>query len=729
MTPHPRLARGVTITRRQVGEDEVFYLVKDPRGGSFLRMGEAEAAVLRLLDGTRSPAEVARQLALAHGIQVETAVVDGFVASLTHRGMVESRAFDPVAFRREWRLQEEARRRTLGKLVGSVAALKVRLLNPQALFERMVGPLGFCWTRRFVLWTLVLMVAAAAVAVANAREILASSLAFYHEATDSTGSLATHALLVYGVLFVVVAVHESAHGLTCVHFGGKVTDMGFILFYLQIPGFYCDITDAYGFERRSDRLWTTIAGGYTGLVLASLGVFLWWVTDPGDLLNRASVAIMFLGGPPLLILNWNPLIRYDGYYILIDLLEAPNLMTNSRRYLGYLLKARLLRVPAEPMPVPLRLRRTYIAYGIASQCFLAPLMATMPLIVYYLFVDIAGEWVATAVAALFAYRVLKQPAMTAFTTLRYAWLTHRGAPGAGAAAQAGGTRLALAGGGALIALVLGIVGPRFAVHAHGDGVLEPLEHMEVRANEPGFVPAQAAAGLALEGQRVEAGDLLVRLDSPELEAQRREATSLVRGLRLEVTALEARGEPSAAAVRRGAQRSATDRESLLARRVEGLSLLSPIAGVVLTPRLDQRAGEYLDRGEIWCSVGRDDRLRVRVPLGEKELGLIAESRPARIQAPHLPGEVFEGRVSRLPAGRRPQAPPPFQVAGAAPVAARPADDAEAGGSLLVEVEVDNAGRLLVPGMAVKVRILGERLTLAGHTARWARRLFKGKLWW
>src|SRR5262245_16311456 len=269
----PRLARGVTITRRQISEEEIYYLVKDPRAGSFLRMGEIEAAVLRLLDGTRSLSEVAATLARTHDLSLDVEAIETFVSGLMRRGLVESREFDPEEFRWEWAQQERSRRRTLGQLAGTLAYLKIQLLNPQRLFARLVGPLRFFWTPAFVTTSLAVMAAACVMSVFYYAEILKSAHAFFVAATSSGGALVGSAVVFYLTLFLVVAVHELAHGLTCARFGGKVTDMGFILFYLQVPGLYCDITDAYAFERRSQRLWTTFAGSYTGLLLAAVGFF------------------------------------------------------------------------------------------------------------------------------------------------------------------------------------------------------------------------------------------------------------------------------------------------------------------------------------------------------------------------------------------------------------------------------------------------------------------------
>jgi len=733
MPSHPRLTRGVTISRRQVSEDEIYYLVRDPGTGSFLRMGEVEAAVLRLLDGARSLPEVAETLARAHDFHVGVPIIEGFVASLTQRGLIESRGIDPEAFRQEWLRQERSRKGSMGKLLGGLSFLKLHLLNPQRLFQWLDKWLGFLFTPGFVIFSLCLMAAAAVPAALRHEEILKSMAEFYRAGTSSVGSFAAHAAVVYVVFLIVVTVHEASHGLTCTHFGGKVTDVGVSVIYLQIFCLYCDITDAYSFEKRSHRLWTTVAGGYSGLVLASMGVFIWCATEPGDLLNDASIMLMMLGGPPLLIFNWNPLLRLDGYYILMDLVEAPNLMDNSFKYLGHVVKSRLLRVPVEPMTVPPRLRKVYLFYGGASLFVVVPLLLYMPLIAYYLVGHLVGDTLAMPIAALVAYRVWKGPAKTIVSSLRYAWLSHRPALTAASRAQEGRTRTALMGVGAVAAVMLALFGPRFAVRARGAGTLEPLERIDVRAFSPGFVPGRPSdiATMPRDGDTVAAGDLLVRLVNPEIEEERRAARLDLQALRLDLSMLQARGEPALVAARRSSEPSAMAREAVADARYDALSLRAPLSGVVLTPRLEDRTEAYLEPGDVWCTVGRTNQLRVRVALTERDIGLIGAGDDAEIKPLHLPGETFRGRVSRMPAGRRsaPSAPgppaPPIQ-AGAAPVTAVPNPVM---GSLEVEVEVDNSSGMLEPGMSARVRVYGERLTVAGHAARGLRRLFKGKVWW
>jgi multidrug resistance efflux pump len=124
-------------------------------------------------------------------------------------------------------------------------------------------------------------------------------------------------------MLVVALLHECAHGLTCKHYGGEVHEIGFLLLFLM-PCFYCNVSDAWLFKERSKRLWVTFAGGYFELFLWALAVFAWRLTAPDTLVNYLALVVLTVCGVQVLF-NFNPLLKLDGYYLLSDWLEAPNL--------------------------------------------------------------------------------------------------------------------------------------------------------------------------------------------------------------------------------------------------------------------------------------------------------------------------------------------------------------------------------------------------------------------
>ena len=124
-------------------------------------------------------------------------------------------------------------------------------------------------------------------------------------------------------LAVTKVIHEFGHGLTCKHFGGECHEMGVMLLVLT-PCLYCNVSDSWMLPNKWHRAWIGAAGMYVEIVIASICTFLWWFSEPG-LLHQLCLSTMFVCSVSTMMFNANPLLRYDGYYILADLMEIPNL--------------------------------------------------------------------------------------------------------------------------------------------------------------------------------------------------------------------------------------------------------------------------------------------------------------------------------------------------------------------------------------------------------------------
>jgi multidrug resistance efflux pump len=165
--------------------------------------------------------------------------------------------------------------------------------------------------------------------------------------------------------FLVVGTHEFSHGLTCTRFGGEVHEMGCALIFFQ-PAFYCNVSDAWLFPEKSKRLWVGFAGPYFELFLWSLAVLMWRATEPDTWINFITLSVMATSGVKTL-LNFNPLIKLDGYYLLSDYLEMPNLRRRSFRYVGSMLEKLFGVEPlVEEEDLSRRERTIYAIYGTAA---------------------------------------------------------------------------------------------------------------------------------------------------------------------------------------------------------------------------------------------------------------------------------------------------------------------------------------------------------------------------
>ena len=163
-------------------------------------------------------------------------------------------------------------------------------------------------------------------------------------------------------------IHEFGHGLTAKHFGGEVHEMG-ILFLVLTPALYCDVTDSWLLPNKWKRIWISAAGIYVECFLASIATFVWWYSTPG-LLNSLAMATMFICSVNTILFNANPLLRYDGYYVMADWLEIPNLRIKSTQFFGYLIQEKVLglEIPVQSY-LPRSRRILFVTYAMASYVY------------------------------------------------------------------------------------------------------------------------------------------------------------------------------------------------------------------------------------------------------------------------------------------------------------------------------------------------------------------------
>ena len=127
-------------------------------------------------------------------------------------------------------------------------------------------------------------------------------------------------------------MHEFGHGLSCKHFGGECHEIGVMLLVFT-PCLYCNVSDSWMLPNKWHRAAIGAAGMYVELVLASIATFVWWFSQPGPF-NYICLSVMFICSVSTVMFNANPLLRYDGYYILSDFLEIPNLRQKASTILN-----------------------------------------------------------------------------------------------------------------------------------------------------------------------------------------------------------------------------------------------------------------------------------------------------------------------------------------------------------------------------------------------------------
>lgn len=342
ITSLPRL-RSDVIVRAQQTAHGTSVVLKDPVRRTFFRLGEAEHFIAQQLDGETS-VEVIRQRAEAKfGAVLRIETLDAFLHNLNKNGVLETTEVGKGSVYRE-----------PPRFGGSVLYCRFKVLDPCRLLKRLVPRTGFFYTLCFGVLSAAAILVAAGVTAANWSD-------FRQELPRLYGGWSSVAVVLV-LNFLVVGAHEFGHGLTCTRFGGEVHEMGCALIFLQ-PAFYCNVSDAWLFPEKSKRLWVGFAGPYFELFLWSLAVLAWRMTEPDSWINFITLSVMATSGLKTL-LNFNPLIKLDGYYLLSDYLELPNLRRRSFRYVGRMVE-KLFGVESleKDEDLPRRERTIYSIYG------------------------------------------------------------------------------------------------------------------------------------------------------------------------------------------------------------------------------------------------------------------------------------------------------------------------------------------------------------------------------
>ncbi len=339
--------RSDLIISRQAAAGGTSFVIKDPATGQFFRFRDAEHFVARQLDGS-TPLDVIRQRAEGKfGATLAPDALAQFIKTLGRHGLLETDGAESGHLTGP-----------RGRVRGSLLLLRLKAFDPDRLFNRLIGKVRFFFTRPFLVASAALIAVAFGTTFLHWHEIGQDVLRLYRVETF---------ILAWFVILLVGITHEFAHGLTCKHFGGEVHELGFMLLYFQ-PALYCNVSDAWLFPEKSKRLWVTFAGAYFELFVWALATLTWRLTNPEAWPNLVALVVMATSGIKTFF-NFNPLVRLDGYYLLSDYLEIPNLRRRAFRYIGTGIKRLVSSAVHESTDATPRERRLFLVYGLVATVF------------------------------------------------------------------------------------------------------------------------------------------------------------------------------------------------------------------------------------------------------------------------------------------------------------------------------------------------------------------------
>ena len=311
--------------RRHKYQGRPFWVVKEPIGLKYYRFQEEEFAILQMLDGNTSYEELKTQFEAEFPPQrITLQDLQHFIGMLHRSGLVISDA--PGQGRQLKRRSDENNKKELMGKLSNVLALRFKGIDPERLLTWLYPKVG--WFFSFWFFVGVCIMALCALALVTVQyDMFRTRLPAFHEFFGPTN------WFYLGITLALTKVlHEFGHGLSCKHFGGECHEMGVMILVLT-PCLYCNVSDSWLLPNKWHRAAIGAAGMYVEIFLASVATFLWWFSRPG-LLNHICLSIMFVCSVSTVLFNGNPLLRFDGYYILSDISEIPNLRQKSTKILG-----------------------------------------------------------------------------------------------------------------------------------------------------------------------------------------------------------------------------------------------------------------------------------------------------------------------------------------------------------------------------------------------------------
>ncbi len=360
----PTIAAGVRVVEQKF-QGESAFVIKNPLTGSYLRFREAEARVIAMFDGQRTIGEIAAQL-LTEGMVISAASVDAFATRLGTLGLVDRTFAEKTSAQLERLRQERRERRRPPLFRGELLRMRFPMSNPDAMLNRTMPWLRWCFTPAFVYASLFIFACFAGLLISRWGELVSSFTALLQPTAFTFGT----AMLLWSTYLVIVTLHEFGHAYACKAFDGEVNEMGFMIIYFQ-PAFYCNVNDAWTFTDVRQRLWVTAAGAWVELLIGSAAAVVWTLTMPGSPIHTVALMATFMAGTLAIISNLNPLIPLDGYFALSDWLEIPNLRQRALGYFNWYVTS-VLRLPTQAEPVVTeRERRIFLWYGALATVYIA----------------------------------------------------------------------------------------------------------------------------------------------------------------------------------------------------------------------------------------------------------------------------------------------------------------------------------------------------------------------
>ena len=580
----------------QTPRGEGFYHIECVESANFYRIGYAEYVFISLLDGQTTFAEalaLASQRLAAQSLSTQQATA--IYLWLLEKGLG---AFEDAGGNTNPFASQTGRLKKSSSAIPNPFWIKVPLGNPDKLIRALLP--GFAWLFSPVCTAVgvVLMVAAAWSTATNWDQFLSASEILFSPRNWLWMTVAWIALKV---------VHELAHAFACRRYGGEVREVG-IAFVLFAPLAYVDVTSSWRLPSKWSRIHVSIAGIYVELLVAAVAALMWQQAE-SKFVSHMLYNVIVMASVSTILFNANPLMRFDGYFILSDLLEIPNLYAEGsktvHRQINWFLfgssdRAQQIRSSSRWWGVVVVVG----CYGWAAAVWRIVLCVSLATAASVLF---HGAGVALTILAAASW--VGKPAWQFARSL---------------AARYNSNPTQVWRGLALSSLTIAVVGSALfrmpsPATVSAPGVVEFQDVQNLRSLTGGFVREV----LVVDGQHVVAGQRLLVLENPEVSTLYHDLCLEIKQTEVKYQAAVDRHETADAQIAQRQIAALTERLSEAQYRYESLDARAPVSGKVIRRSLEQLVGAYLPEGEPMLSIGNENSKEVIVSIDQSHFDSVA----------------------------------------------------------------------------------------------------------
>lgn len=717
-----------------------YWIVKDPVGLKYYRFQDEEYAILNMFDGTRSLDDIKDEFEAEFPPQkITLEEIQNFIGMLHQSGLILA----GVANQGHELLKRRTKRRRQ-EIIGAMSnilCIKFKGLDLDWLLAAMIPYVRWMYHPITVTFCFLLCFSALALVLVE-FEYFRSKLPGFH-----TFFGPSNLILLSLTLGLTKVVHEFGHGLTAKYYGGECHEMGVMILVLT-PCLYCNVSDSWMLPNKWHRIAIGAAGVYVECVLAAICTFIWWNTVPG-LVNYLALNVMFISSVSTIIFNVNPLLRYDGYYILADWIEIPNLRQKATKILTRKCSEFFLGMEQQDDPfLPKKNQFLFAIYTIAAVCYRWVVMASILYFVYTLFKRYSLEVVGQAIAAMSLYGLLIMPL---WKIAKFFWV-----PGRIYKVKKARFYASLFSVFAIIGFVIFVPLPY--------SVFVPM-HIELRNDSSSarvYVPSVGGKLISVSakaGQKVQAGDVLAELENIDLSLNVVKAQGEVSRLIKEISIIEEIRNRSGEYGNEAGAKILTLEESLasakkqlaaLMKDYERLLLVAPIDGIVVSPdwrpnrqlpggRLPSWHGTplqkynlqtFLEPSTLLCSIGDPKRLEAVLIVGENRVPFIELGNNVQMILEEYPSIRLFGTVFEKESRKMQSVPTQMTTEAGGEIPTKAEEDgtkSPAAASYRVSVLLDNPDEMIRVGMTGRAKIQVRPKTLSQRLMLLVNELFTFKL--